>query len=280
MIKNAGLTQGKQESAFVPCFTSERVFAVGGVVGIVSDPDVVTTVEVNIPMQRLAAMTTFPTPIGVMLVDDHKTMLWGLEKLIEGQHFRMNVVGTACTCEEALARVEALLPDVILLDLDLDGDTSLDIVPALLKNGVSRVLVFTGSNDRALLDTAVLRGARGVLRKDVPSEQVIKAIEKVHQGELWLDSQMLTRAFNAMMTPLSPQKPDTETKKQQTLTLRERTIVASVVAAVGAPNKKIAGLLNISDHTLRNNLTVIYQKLEVSNRLELYIYAVKHKLGA
>ena len=225
-------------------------------------------------------MTTFSTSIGVMLVDDHRTMLWGLEKLIEGQRPRMNVVGTACTCEEALARAEALLPQVILLDLDLDGQSSLDIVPALLKNGVSRVLVFTGSGDRALLDTAVLRGARGVLHKDVPAEQVIKAIEKVHQGELWLDSQMLARAFNAMMTPLSPKKPDAETRKQQTLTPRERAIIASVVVAIGAPNKKIADLLNISDHTLRNHLTAIYQKLDVSNRLELYLYAVKHNLGA
>ena len=71
-------------------------------------------------------------PIRVLLVDDHQTMLWGLDKLIEGERPRMEVAGTARNCEEALAKARQLIPDVILLDLDLGGKSALDILPALL----------------------------------------------------------------------------------------------------------------------------------------------------
>lgn len=219
------------------------------------------------------------TAIRVMLVDDHKLMLWGLEKLIDGHSPIMKVVGTAGTCDEAAEKVAPLTPDVILLDLDLNGHSSLDILPLLLANGVSRALIFTGSNDTHLLDTAVLRGARGVVRKDASSDQVIKAIEKVHHGELWLDSSTLARVFNQMMTPESPKKLDAGEQKRATLTLKERKIIALIVAGSGAPNKILAQQLFISEHTLRNHLTAIYQKLGISNRLELYVYAVKHALG-
>src|SRR3712207_2976214 len=118
-------------------------------------------------------------PIRVMLVDDHQTLLWGLEKLIQGQQPRMEVVGIAESCEEALARIGTLAPDVVLLDLDLHGKSSLDILPELLSKSASKVLVLTAGREQAMLDMAVMRGARGVLHKGASADQVIKAIEKV-----------------------------------------------------------------------------------------------------
>src|SRR4051794_27907420 len=110
-------------------------------------------------------MNPAKNPIRVMLVDDHQTMLWGLEKLIHGERPRMEVVGTARSCEEALAKVRQLVPDVILLDLELGQKSALDILPSMLENTASRVLVLTGEREQATLDLAVLRGARGVLSK-------------------------------------------------------------------------------------------------------------------
>lgn len=217
--------------------------------------------------------------IRVMLVDDHKTMLWGLEKLIEGNSPAMTVVGTASNIADAVTLADTVLPDVILLDLDLDGQCSLDGLTNLLANGVSRALIFSASYDNKLFDTAVLLGARGVLRKDADASQVLKAIEKVHQGELWLDKEMLTRVFMEMMTPAVPKNPSVEEQKHAALTPKERKIIHTVVAGSGAPNKVLAAQLFISEHTLRNNLTTIYQKLGVGNRLELYVYAVKYALG-
>src|SRR5688500_11719902 len=126
-------------------------------------------------------------PIGVMVVDDHQTMLWGLSKLIDGEKPRMQVVGTARNCEEALEQVSQLTPDVILLDLDLNGKSALDILPGLLSNPASRALILTGEREQKTLDMAVLQGARGVLRKDASAEQVLRAIERVYRGELCMD---------------------------------------------------------------------------------------------
>ena len=218
--------------------------------------------------------------IRVMLIDDHKTMLWGLERLIEGDNSGMKVVGMAGSCEEALAQIGELVPDVILLDLDLGGKCSLDILPALLANGVSRALILTATRDQAMLDLAVHRGARGVVLKDASAELVLKAIEKVHQGELWLDNELLGRVFREFMTPKAACKPDPEMEREATLTTRERRIIDTLVAESGALNKVIAQRLLISEYTLRNHLTSIYQKLGLRNRLELYVYAMKRHFGS
>lgn len=218
-------------------------------------------------------------PIRVMLVDDHKTMLWGLERLIEGARAPMKVVGTASNFEEALTQIDSLRPDIILLDLDLGGKSSLDILPALLANGASRALILTASRDQATLDLAVVRGARGVVHKEASAEQVLKAIEKVHQGELWFDHDMLSRVFTELMNPATAHKSNPEAEKIASLTARERKIIATIVAESGASTKAMAQQLCVSEHTLRNHLTSIYQKLGVGHRLELYVYAVKHQLA-
>jgi DNA-binding NarL/FixJ family response regulator len=220
-------------------------------------------------------MKSSEASIRVMLVDDHQTLLWGLEKLVQGQKPKMEVAGTARSCEEAVTKSRELAPDVVLLDLDLNGECSLDIIPVLLSNSSARVLILTAGYDRSVLDMAVLRGARGVLYKTEPAEQVIKAIEKVHLGELWLDQQQLGRVFGEMIASGGAHAAATGA---DTLTARERDIVDIVVQANGASNKMIAQRLFISEHTLRNHLTSIYQKLGVGNRLELYVYATKHRL--
>jgi DNA-binding NarL/FixJ family response regulator len=188
------------------------------------------------------------------------------------------VAGTARDCDSALAMAAEVLPDVILLDIDLGGTCSLDIMPRLLasSNG-ARVLVLSGTRDRELLDRAVMLGARGVVSKDEPAEMVLKAIEKVHEGELWLDGAMLSRVFEAMRNPQATRRQDPDMDKIAQLTAKERRI-CSLIATGGAVNKALAQQLFISEHTLRNHLTAIYHKLGVSNRLDLYVFATKHRL--
>ena len=219
------------------------------------------------------------TPITVMLVDDHKTMLWGLERLIGGERTGMKVVACATNRQEALAHAASFSPSVILLDIDLQGDCSLDFLPAMLVSGVSRALIFSGTRDQVMLDRAILAGARGVVRKDAPAEVVLRAIEKVHQGELWIDHEMMARIFGEFTRPRSAAKADPELEKLASLTAKERKIVDSIVAGNGMTNKALAQSLFISEHTLRNYLVSIYKKLGVSNRLELYVYAVRHRIS-
>jgi DNA-binding NarL/FixJ family response regulator len=217
--------------------------------------------------------------IRVMLVDDHKTMLWGLQHLIDGARTGMQVVATATSADEARSRMADCAPDVVLLDLDLDGHCSLDLLPVLLANGSTRVLVFTGSRDQGLLDRAVRDGARGLLRKDAPAETVIEAIAKVHEGDMWIEHAVMTRLLSEMQRPAALRKPDADATRMASLTQREHKIIHAIVQGNGALNRSLAQSLFISEHTLRNHLVSIYKKLEVANRLELYMYAVKHHLG-
>jgi len=224
-------------------------------------------------------MTPPEQRIRIMLVDDHKTLQWGLSKLIETEANHMVVVGTARDCEGTLAMVGEIQPDVILLDLDLGGCCSLDVLPEILeKSGGARVLILSGSRDRDLLDKAIRYGARGVLSKDEPPETVLKAIEKVQQGELWVDGAALSRVFEAMRNPQAARRQDPDLDKIAMLTAKERRICSLIASGGGAVNKALAQQLFISEHTLRNHLTQIYHKLGVNNRLDLYVFATKHRL--
>ncbi|MES2902254.1 MAG: response regulator transcription factor [Pseudomonadota bacterium] len=216
--------------------------------------------------------------IRVLLVEDHQTMLWGLQKLIDAEHPRMAVVGTARTCPEALAGAAQLAPDVILLDLDLGGVNMTEFLPELLANGLSRVLVLTAARHTDTLDLAVRRGARGILHKDVSADYVLKAISKIHRGELWFDAGTMDRVFGQLLGARSQAQSAPAPEKHASLTARERVIVSATVEHSGSANHLIAERLFISEHTLRNHLSSIYRKLNVTNRLEMYVYAVRHGL--
>ncbi|MGH8719394.1 MAG: response regulator [Burkholderiales bacterium] len=216
-------------------------------------------------------------PINVLLVEDHKCVLWGLEKLIAGESPRLRVAGKASTTAEALAAAAQVKPDVILLDLDLNGEMSFDVLPELLRTSDAKVLILTGTRDPELHRRAMLAGARGVISKSEDAAILLRAIERVHEGEIWLD-RVSTADILQQLTSRSS-KRDPQARKIDTLTARERQIIAAVVKERGGSNKAIAAGMHMSEHTLRNHLSSIYGKLEVRNRLELYMYATDHGLA-
>ena len=219
-----------------------------------------------------------PKPIRVLLVDDHRSILWGLERLIESEQPRMEIVGKATCTAEALDLAGVSRPDVILLDLDLGAESGLGAIPELIARSNAKVLVLTGLRDPSIHDDAVLAGARGVVGKEDTPEEILKAIDRVHRGELWLDRAATGRIFVELSRKGGPGEADPEQQKIAGLTARERQIVAAVAGEPGATASAIADKLHISEHTLRNHLTSIYDKLGVANRLELYVYASKHDL--
>jgi len=214
-------------------------------------------------------------PINIFLVDDHRTILWGLERLIETATPCMAVVGKATSFAELFAQLIGANPDVILLDLDLNGENGLDYLDELGQQTAARVLVLTSTSDPDVHQQAIMRGARGVVHKQEPADVVLRAIEKVHNGEIWLDRASLGRVVAALSR--GP-RSDPEAVKIAALTPKERQIIAMVLKEKGARNKVIAEKLHMSEHTLRNSLTTIYSKLEVTGRLELYLYASSHRL--
>jgi DNA-binding NarL/FixJ family response regulator len=217
-------------------------------------------------------------PIKILLLDDHKSVLWGLEKLIEGEHPSMQVIGKATTSAEALRLLDEARPDIILLDLDLGGENGSNAIQALIAKSNARVLVLTGSRDIAVHDAAVLAGAMGVVEKGEAAETILKAIRKVHEGEIWLDRSATGRIFLELSRNKASEAMNPEQKKIASLTPRERQIVAEIGSDAAAGSKQIAERLHISEHTLRNHIASIYEKLEVSSRLELFAYAGKHNI--
>lgn len=216
-------------------------------------------------------------PIRVLLVDDHQTVLWGLQQLVASRQPAMAVAGAASKAEDALQLARALQPDVILLDMDLGAADGVQLIPQLQACCRARILVLTGLRDEARLDQAVLKGARGIVRKEAPADVVLKAIESVHRGELWLDRITTARVFQYQQQ--REQLQAAQKSKCAMLTPKEGEIVRSLVEHSGLNNKELAALLFMSEHTLRNHLSSIYQKLDVDSRLKLYVYAVKNGLG-
>lgn len=220
-----------------------------------------------------------PRPVRVLLVDDHRTLLWALEQLVLGEKPKMELVGSATNCAEALDLAGKACPDVIVLDLDLGEESGLDAISGLIARSNAKVLVLTRSRDQALHDKAAIAGARGIVEKQDPPETIVKAIEKIHQGQLWLNRVTTGRVFVELSRKSVVADVHPEQRKISRLTSRERAVIAVMAANSKANAAAIAKMLHISESTLRNHLTSIHAKLEVANRLELFVYANKHGLN-
>jgi len=190
----------------------------------------------------------------------------------------ITVVGEAGNGSEALAAAARTQPDIIVLDLDLGGESGLDCFPELRTvASTARVLVLTGVRDPELHRQAVRLGAMGLVLKEKAAEVLLQAIEKVHAGEVWLESTMIARVLGEMTRTRVSQPPDPEAAKIASLTEREREVVQ--LMSEGLRNKQIADRLGISETTVRHHLTSIFAKLGVTDRLELVIYTYRHDLA-
>lgn len=209
-------------------------------------------------------------PIRVLLVDDHQTILWGVQELIKNEAGRIEVTGSASSAAEALAKLDAAKPDIVLLDLDLGNGNTPDLIPQLKDKGGAQVLILTGVRNQAVLDAAILNGARGIVRKEEPAERIIQAIYTVFTGQFWLDRDATRRLFEAFMER-DAHKAKVEQRLAR-LTVKEQQVVQAFVEDSTVSNKVLAKKLFLSEHTLRHHLTSIYNKLGVNNRLALYLY--------
>src|ERR1051325_4690477 len=220
--------------------------------------------------------STKMTPIRIMIVDDHAVIRTGLRMLIE-QDQAMTVVAMAGTPAEALTLAAAEKPDIIVLDLILGEEDGLDFLPELTKvSSNSRVLVLTGVQTPESHRQAIRRGAMGIVLKQQAAELLLKAIKKVHDGEVWIDRSMIGSVLSEVRTERREEE-NLEAKEIATLTPREREVIALV--SEGLKNKIIAERLFISETTVTHHLSSIFSKLEVSDRLELIIYAFRHGLA-
>ena len=213
-------------------------------------------------------------PIRILIIDDHAVVRAGLRMLID-QNPAMKVIGVAGNRSEALALAASEQPNMIILDILLGDEDGLTFLPELREvTRNARVLVLTGLRSSESQRRAIRAGAMGIVLKEHAAEVLIKAINKVHQGEVWLDRSMMGAVLDEMT-----QAPeiDPEVARIAGLTDREREVIALV--AEGLRNKQIGQRLSISETTVTHHLSSIFSKLDVSDRLQLIIYAFRHGLA-
>jgi len=221
-------------------------------------------------------MEPAPQKIRIVIVDDQLVVREGLRMLLEN-HPGMKVVAMAGTRSEAVELVARESCDLVIVNLELGGYSALSLLPQLRETAQNaRVLVMTALRDPETHQKAARLGAMGVVLKEDAADLLLKAIEKVYQGEAWLDrltlGNLLWQLSSHDKGELDPQR-----KKISSLTERERQVI--ILIAEGLKNKQIAERLFISPTTVTHHLSSIYSKLGVTDRLELVVYAFANKLA-
>lgn len=216
--------------------------------------------------------------IRVLLIDDHRSVLWGLEKLIDSQRPKMKVIGKFTSFAEASTSIAGLEPDIILLDIDLGSENGVEQIPHLKAITPAKIIILTGSRDSKLLDQAVIAGAKGILGKENSAETIIAAVERVHEGQLWIDHERTGRILASLSNKGPGNDLSPEMAKFALLTPKEKLIFQAMTSRAGSTGSEVAKVMHISESTLRNHLTSIYSKLELSNRLELWDFAQRLNL--
>lgn len=215
--------------------------------------------------------------IRVLLIYDDVVMRLGLRMLVENCR-GLKVVGEATNPADALDITAREQPDIILLDSDLDSNNGLDLLPKLHASArQARVLVLTGERDDEVYLRAMRLGASGLVLKDQAAEVLSKAIEKIHAGEVWFDRLFVGSLIAELLRAAEDWRTSPEAARIGRLTEREREVIDLV--GEGLKNKQIASRMSISETTVRHHLTSIFNKLGVSDRLELVIYAYHYGLA-
>ncbi|MCW5982786.1 MAG: response regulator transcription factor [Bryobacteraceae bacterium] len=212
--------------------------------------------------------------IRIMVADDHPIVREGIRRLLELEQ-DIEVVAEAGDGQEVLERLEQTQPDLILLDLRMPGMDGLAVLQTLQHvKGGARVIVLTASEDKNEWVQAMKLGCAGIVVKQTAPELIVKSIRKVHEGEIWLDSNTTAAVMRQFATVEDAGASSSRRGTRSPLSAREKEIVALV--AQGYRNREMAEKMFISEQTVKNHLHNIFDKLGVSDRLELALYAI-HK---
>src|SRR6202453_4115020 len=217
-------------------------------------------------------MTKAKQAIRILVADDHAIFRDGLRKLLEVAD-DVQIVGEAANGNECIRMLAKLKPDILLLDLRMPEKDGLSVLEEINFDSLpTRVIVLTAAEDDRDAVRAMRLGARGIVLKQSASDLLVKSIRRVHGGEIWLDN----RVTNEVMKAVGGGAEGGSRRDKPLLSEREKQIVQLV--AQGFRNKEIGEKLFISEQTVKNHLHNIFDKLGVSDRLELALYAIHHRL--
>jgi DNA-binding NarL/FixJ family response regulator len=218
-----------------------------------------------------------PAPtINIVISDDHALFREGLRKLLEAEP-GMRVVGEAVDGEETVSVVGQLKPHILLLDLSLPKMSGLEVLVEMSKLGIdTRTIMLTAEIEREQVVEALQLGVRGIVLKHSAVQVLLKSIRCVNEGQYWVGQEGVSDLVHALRR-MKPSHSAPGPRRDFGLSSREMQVIALIVA--GYTNKDLARELGISENTAKHHLTNIFDKLGVSNRLELVLYAVDHGLA-
>jgi DNA-binding NarL/FixJ family response regulator len=214
-------------------------------------------------------------PVRLLIADDHQIFRAGLRRLLESERDFI-VVGEGKGGAEAVGLVRQTCPDVLLIDPDMSKMAGVDTVRQLATSlPLCRTVLLAAAIEKPQIVEALQLGVRGVVLKDSATHLLFKCVRAVMAGEFWVEREMVAHLIGHLRRV--PPKPHPSAAKFG-LTPRELQVITTVVA--GLSNKAMAERLSISEDTVKHHLSNIFDKLGVSSRLELALFAINHHLIA
>jgi len=216
-----------------------------------------------------------PQTVRILIADDHPIFRDGLKRLLESER-DFKVVGEACDGVEAVKMVRQLKPEILLLDLAMPRRPGLEALREMSTDTTGvRVILLTAAAEKDQIVEALQLGARGVVLKDSATQILLKSIRAVMDGEYWVGRESVSNLVQ-YLRGLVGSSSNVARQRRYGLTPRELEIVSAVVA--GYANKEIAEHFKISEDTAKHHLSNIFDKVGVSTRLELALFAVNQAL--
>ena len=208
--------------------------------------------------------------IKVMLADDHLLMREGIRNLLEFDG-KIRVVDEVSDGEECIQRLLVSKPEVLLLDINMPKKNGLEVLQKIRENKIDvKVLILTVHNEIEYLIKAIDIGVDGYILKDSESAELKKAIDIVMKGESYIQPKLVPMLNNRLVAR------DIDKDKIDSLTGREKEVLVQV--ANGMFNKEIATALNISERTVKNHISNIFKKIDVSDRTQAAVFAIKNNI--
>lgn len=208
----------------------------------------------------------------IIIVDDHEVVRLGLRTLLE-RHLDFTIVDEAATAKEAVQKTLLFRPDIVVMDIRLPGGSGIDACRKIVEQAPeTKVIMLTSYAEDEMLFDAISAGACGYVLKQIGSDDLIRAMEAVGRGEALLDPTLTRRVFARVREAARKDQEQAFTS----LTDQEMRVLAQV--AGGKTNREIAEVLFLGEGTVRNYVSSILRKLELTNRAEAAAYAVEHNL--
>lgn len=208
----------------------------------------------------------------IIIVDDHEVVRLGLKSLLD-QYPQYEVVSEASSANEAVKQVRELKPDIVLMDIRLPGKSGIEACEEIKQtNPDVQVIMLTSYAEDEMLFSAIKSGASGYVLKQINSEGLIQSLEAVARGEASLDPAVTQRVFQEVRRAVKEE----EAASFSSLSQQEKMVLKLI--SEGKTNKEIAQKLYLGEGTVRNYVSSILSKLDVSNRAEAAAYAVEHNL--